>query len=210
MYLPRHHHIADETAGMKKMNGNKDERVMVFIDLRNVLKSAEKFSRDITIDFREMVEAVVGERRLIAVNMFDGIECEYDSHNYFDDMMMEEGFYIFSRDCYESSTRTQKEVDVAMACKMVSYASRDMYDTAIVISGDRDFKPAIENVQEMGKKVEVAGVSEGMSRRLSACCDVFHNLDQVPMFFLKPEMWAYYDNTEIFAHPIANIAGAVC
>jgi uncharacterized LabA/DUF88 family protein len=195
------------------MNGeNKDERVMVFIDLRNTLKNAEKFSQDITVDFKELVGTVVGERRMIAAYMFDGTECEYDSHNYFDDMMAEEGFYIFSRDCYDSNTRMQKEVDVAMTCKMLTHAFKDSYDTAIVVSGDRDFKPAIEEIQSAGKRVEVAGITEGMSRRLSKCCDAFHDLDQVPLFYLKPEMWAYYDNTDFAAHrdvPAEILTGAV-
>jgi uncharacterized LabA/DUF88 family protein len=37
---------------------------------------------------------------------------------------------------------------------LVSRAYENLYDTALIVSGDEDFVPAIRKVQKLGKKVE--------------------------------------------------------
>jgi uncharacterized protein (TIGR00288 family) len=169
---------------MKMMN--KDERVMVFIDLRNVLRSAEWFgSFDCKMDYESMVDILVGERRLVGAYMFDSVESESDPCNRMYNAFRSKGFRVITRGPNKEFGE-QKEVDVAMACEILSHAYKDNYDTAIVVSGDRDFRPAIEHIQAAGKRAEVAGFSKGMSWRLSRCCDVFHDLDPLPLFYLNP------------------------
>ena len=50
----------------------------------------------------------------------------------------------------------EKEVDVRLAVDMVYYAMRDLFDIAILISGDGDFRYAIDYVKDMGKHVYLA------------------------------------------------------
>lgn len=179
--------IPGEIQKMRITNG-KDERVMVFIDLRNVLRCSEELGGpDCGIDFESMVDTIIGERKLVGAYMFDSVETERDPCNRFYDALRGCGFRIITRNGYSKETNEQKEVDVAMACEILSHAYQDHYDTAVVVSGDRDFRPAIEHIQAAGKRAEVAGFSRGMSWRLSKCCDVFHDLDPLPLFFLKPE-----------------------
>lgn len=52
----------------------------------------------------------------------------------------------------------EKGVDVHLATDMVSMAN--IYDTAILISGDQDFLPAVQAVKNMGKNVTVAVFGE--------------------------------------------------
>lgn len=46
--------------------------------------------------------------------------------------------------------------DVYLAVDLVSGAYENLYDVAIIVSGDEDFVPALKKVQKLGKKVENA------------------------------------------------------
>lgn len=51
------------------------------------------------------------------------------------------------RECFEN----EKEIDVKLAVDLLEL--RDIYDVAILISGDQDFVPAIKVVKDSGKRV---------------------------------------------------------
>lgn len=79
----------------------------------------------------------------------------------------------------------QKATDVAIASRMVADVSNDHYDVAVLISGDGDFVPAVEMVQDYGKRVEVASFSHCLSSELSRRADVVIDLDPVPMLSMR-------------------------
>jgi uncharacterized LabA/DUF88 family protein len=43
-----------------------------------------------------------------------------------------------------------------MATDMLAQAYRDLYDVAILVSGDNDFADALQSIKDTGKHVEVA------------------------------------------------------
>ena len=61
--------------------------------------------------------------------------------------------------------------DIHIAVDMVKLAYNDAYDTAIIISGDGDFVPAVKAVQEKGKRVEHAYFKIGHSWFLKQTCN---------------------------------------
>ncbi len=68
-----------------------------------------------------------------------------------------------------------------MACEMVAHAYKNSFDVAIVVSGDRDFVPAIQHIQSTGKRVEVAAYEDAFSNEMLRMCDVYHKLDNLPI-----------------------------
>jgi uncharacterized LabA/DUF88 family protein len=50
----------------------------------------------------------------------------------------------------------EKEVDTTMVADMLRLAAVDAFDILVLVSGDADLAPAVENVRELGKKVYVA------------------------------------------------------
>ena len=50
----------------------------------------------------------------------------------------------------------EKGVDVKIATDMVSLAYRDLYDAAILVSGDGDLAPAVQEIRRIGRIVENA------------------------------------------------------
>ena len=169
---------------MEKMSiikKNKNERVMMFIDLRNIEnKMQDLASRGIfgaRIDYEELATELVGERDLVAAYVFDSC-CESDSKYKFIIALQRLGFRAEIRK-FDKNQTEQKEVDVALATRLVSCAYKDLYDTAIVVSGDRDFVPAIEEVQSLGKKVEAAAFIGSTSYSMENIPDVYTSLDKL-------------------------------
>ena len=70
---------------------------------------------------------------------------------------------------------------------MVSFAYENKYDTAILVSGDGDFVPAIKKVQKLGKKVENAYFSANRSSYLKSVCDASILLDVTIRSCLKEQ-----------------------
>ena len=50
----------------------------------------------------------------------------------------------------------EKEVDTTMVADMLRLAAVDGFDVLVLVSGDADLAPAVENVRSLGKKVFVA------------------------------------------------------
>jgi len=166
------------------VTSEKTDRVMVFIDGRNLIKSANLDYDLSKIDYPIMVRALRGDRTLKAAYFFDGRPVNGSNQMEF---MKMKGFRVITRDSYDPNQRKQKEVDVSMAVKMVLYAARDNFDTAIIVSGDRDFVPAIEEMQEMGKTVEVAMFSATAAVDMMRVADRFYNLDELPIIRMIPQ-----------------------
>jgi uncharacterized LabA/DUF88 family protein len=52
---------------------------------------------------------------------------------------------------FDKSLGTEKAVDVKLACDMIML--REIYDIAIIVSGDQDYVPAVGVLKDCGKRV---------------------------------------------------------
>jgi len=80
-------------------------------------------------------------------------------------------------------TRT-KGVDIALTTDLLSNAYRDNFDSAVLVAGDGDYVPLVEEVKRLGKVVHVAffeGEGCGLSPELRLASDNFWHLNE---FFL--------------------------
>jgi hypothetical protein len=66
-----------------------------------------------------------------------------------------------------SSSGPEKCVDISLAVEMLHYATvPNAYDVAILLSGDKDFIPAMVRTRQKGKKVGVVSMRTGCNRAL--------------------------------------------
>lgn len=79
------------------------------------------------------------------------------------------------KDC-EIPTYIEKGVDVNLATDMLKFATDNIYDTAVLITGDGDFATAVY-AKDLGKNVEHAYV-KGSSKHLEQACDKTILLDE--------------------------------
>lgn len=110
------------------------------------------------------------------------------------------GVFVGSRplDYYEAEKRgrtvwksQEKGVDVMLALDLVEMARTGALDTAVVFSADSDLLPALEQVVELGKRVETAtwegpGVNRGPLR--IPHCDLWnHRLNQTEFNLVRDD-----------------------
>lgn len=62
----------------------------------------------------------------------------------------------------------EKGVDVAIATKMLTHAINRAFDTAILVSGDKDYLDTIKTVKNLGLRVEVVAFRHSLSGDLAA------------------------------------------
>lgn len=75
-------------------------------------------------------------------------------------------------------TTVEKGIDIMLATDLLHFASNDLYDVAVLVSGDGDFAYALQAVKNMGKHVEVAYFESNVSRDLLEVADNRHLLNR--------------------------------
>lgn len=160
----------------------EDERVIIFIDGSNLYHGLKNVIGDVSLDFIKFPHKLCGQRRLIRTYFYicpvqqEGNEENYRTQQKFlaaldDKPYLEKKLGNLEK---RGDTWIEKGIDIQIAVDMLSMAVNDLYDTAILISGDGDFAYAIEAVKNLGKHVEVAYVTQ--TYRLKSVWDKFIHL----------------------------------
>lgn len=165
-------------------------RVMVFIDYRNVYMSMQWMEGHSRLDLYRLTQILVGNRDLVGAYVFDARQKYTDRNDenvIMQNRLSEQGFRVLARESMtlQEGRVVQKEVDVSMACEMLEHALLDHFDVAIVVSGDRDFVPAIQKVQSAGKRVEVAAYSDVYNEECKRAADMYYMLDDIPFMSMS-------------------------
>ena len=75
--------------------------------------------------------------------------------------------------------RRQKRVDGLIAVDMMVGAFTNLFEVAILIAGDSDFVPVVDEVRRRGIMVVVAGVQESLAAELGRAADRIWIIDQL-------------------------------
>lgn len=179
---------------------NKD-RVAIFIDGSNhyhIVK--DMFNNKISpnnFNFDKFIKDLVGNRKLVRTYYYSApLDAAFDQETYmkqqkfFDRLGRIHNFKLvlcrMQKLKIDGKTVYQvKEDDIHLAVDMVKLAYNNAYDTAILVSSDGDFVPAVKAVKEVGKNVENIGFETKFSYHLRQECDKFKKLSkkEVKMFF---------------------------
>lgn len=79
--------------------------------------------------------------------------------------------------------RKTKSVDINICVDALRHAYNDSMDALILLTGDGDYIPLIEEVMRQGKQVWVSAFSDGCDSELTRIADAFYCLDD---FFFEP------------------------
>ncbi len=170
----------------------KKEKATVFIDGSNhynLLKSLFNNSKSLKdFNFEFFIEKLVGNKTLVRVYYYTApLDWKKDEETYkkqqkfFENLRKISNFKLVlcrmqkvkinGKICYQV-----KEDDIHLAVDMVRLAYNNAYDTAVLVSSDGDFVPAIHAVQDIGKKVKNIGFPNKFSWHLKQECDSFIKL----------------------------------
>jgi len=152
-------------------------RVEIFFDLYNIY--AHIRNKGLKLDYLEMVNRLAEGRQITAKFVFDAYEQHgFDPSRRVHEKLRHNGFILILRP-YDPNKKKQKGVDSRLTLEMYKRARDDMYDIALMITGDGDFVPVCEDVQALGKKVEVAAFDGMTSFELKKVADRYHDLRTV-------------------------------
>ena len=178
------------------------ERVMIFIDGSNFYHMLKDTFNDtkklIDFDFNTFTSFLAGSRKLIRTYYYsDPLDKKKDEETYskqqkfFEKLRKLPDFELVlcrmqKRKIDGKTIYEVKEDDIHIAVDMVKFAYNNAYDTAILVSTDGDFVPAVEAVKEKGKHVENIGFDVNFSWHLKQKCDRFSQLGkkELSKFFI--------------------------
>ena len=148
------------------------KRVIVFFDYSNFHQALSRLTKGDfpdrkRFDFKGFVETLTRGMDLIKVYFVcsSGPTSGSGQQRFFDWLDGQEFFYVkqFERKSNEFGEQREKQVDVYLATQVVALAYENAYDIAMIISGDEDYVPAIEIVQQKGKIVMAVSSSALLS-----------------------------------------------
>ena len=144
-----------------------NDRVCIFIDGSNLYHSLKHNLGKTELRFERFIEKLSGERNLVRTYYYNARvdqtkEPDRFRHQqrFFDKLRRLDYFEVrlvnlYYRD-WPDKPPYEKGVDVSLVTDMLTYGFRDMYDIAILVSGDNDYVHALQAVKDHGKHIEVA------------------------------------------------------
>ncbi len=187
MDMTRNH---KERLAVNNQNGKvpmtDQHRVVVFIDGSNLYHSLEENCRRADLDFELFAYKLAGGRPLFRTyyyNIAQDADRKPDQHK--EQQKFLASLYAVPRMELRLGTQkmrgdqfVEKGVDIMLATDLLRYAWEDMYDVAILVSGDADFTYAVSTVKSLGKHLEVAAFPSNLAWELANAADDRHFLDE--------------------------------
>ena len=167
----------------------KVEKIIIFIDGNNLYHSLRRMFNNEKKDyfnFEKLIKYIACNRKVVMTYYYIGsFDINYNQKSYaeqqrfFNKLKKIKNFNLTI--CRMQKIRIDgkliyqvKEDDIRLALDMSELAPK--YNTAILVSNDGDFVPAVETVQKKGKKVENIGLGMDFSYYLKKVCDRFKRL----------------------------------
>lgn len=142
-------------------------RVYVFVDAANILYSQQTLRW--RVDYKKLKEYFEKECDLRAIYFYTGHVGENHKQNLFLEKLKSIGFQVrakevkrikISRNVYEWKGNLDAELIID------ALKNTDNFDTCILMSGDSDFAPLIDELKEKKKRVIVMSTKHHVSREL--------------------------------------------
>ncbi len=158
------------------------KRVMIFVDNSNFfvsIKSANSGNNSdqpMHFDWSAFVTKLSGEDDLIRTYLAGSYRDDKDrARNFFNSVDRQPQIYMKE---FKRRDEREKQVDVYLATQLVALAYENAYDIAYLVSGDEDFVPAIEIVQQKGKIVVAVSFGKALSDEIARKADWVISMDE--------------------------------
>ena len=160
------------------------ERIQIFIDGSNLYYALRNECQRTDLDWLEFSNLLANGRKLIRINYYVSVvdatrdpDTAKSQQRFLDALRHVPYVTVTTRPLtYKGDIPVEKGVDIAIAIDMLTNALRNCYDTAILVSGDGDFAPVLDEIKRAGKNVENATFRSGRSDALINASDLFIEL----------------------------------
>ncbi|OHA65293.1 MAG: hypothetical protein A3D64_00330 [Candidatus Wildermuthbacteria bacterium RIFCSPHIGHO2_02_FULL_49_9] len=166
---------------------NKEQRVAIFIDVQNLYHSAKNLYQA-RVNFREILKTATAGRKLIRAFAYV-VKTKTGEEKPFFDALLALGIETRVKDLQEYYGGLKKaDWDVGIAVDAIKTSSG--VDVVVLISGDGDYVPLVEYLNNHGKRVEALAFGKSTSTRLREAVDEFIDLSEEPgKYLLKKSRW---------------------
>lgn len=161
----------------------RNQRVGVFIDVQNMYYSAKNLY-NCRVNFGNIVETAVSDRQLVRAIAYV-VRAGVPEEQAFFDALTKLGIETKEREVQVFLGGAKKaDWDVGMVVDAIRLSPK--LDVVVLVSGDGDFIPLIEYLQNMGIQTEIMAFRETTSSKLIEAADDFTDLSRDQDRFLIP------------------------
>ena len=175
-------------------NDGTTDRVAVFIDGSNLYHSLEENCNRFDLDFGAFANKLCNGRSLFRIYYYNVLR---DPDRNFQAYQDQQKFLaaLYSTPYLEvrlgsakirGDSAIEKGIDIMLATDLLRFAWSDLYDVAILVSGDGDFSYAVQAVKDAGKHVEIAAFPANLAWELTQVAD--HRVFLAPEYF--SDLWS--------------------
>jgi len=155
------------------------DRVFIFIDGSNLYHGLKQDFKRADLNYGKFAAMLCQNRALVRVHYYNAPipqsndPSRYKDQQKFFDSIRNTPYHrvILGRLEPRGSNLVEKGVDINIAVDMLTLAFKDIYDVAILVTGDGDFTSVVTAVQDLGKHIENATCKSTMSKALRQACD---------------------------------------
>ncbi|MBW8002370.1 MAG: NYN domain-containing protein [Planctomycetes bacterium] len=170
------------------------ERVQIFIDASNLFKSVAEDCGGQRLDIGKFADLLSNKRKMVRIYYYvstldatlPGNKEKAAGQQRFINAIREIPYLTVTTsklrykkievDDTSKLVPFEKGVDIRIASDILTGALRNCYDTAILVSGDGDFAPVLEEIKRSGKQVENAAFPSSRSDALINASDLYIEL----------------------------------
>jgi uncharacterized LabA/DUF88 family protein len=163
-----------------------EQRVAIFIDGSNLYHALRSNLGRYDLNFAEFASKICGPRHLFRTYYYNVLQ--YSGQRAEGQREQQEFLNALRQTPYlevrlggtklAQGVRVEKGIDVMLATDLLHFAWINLYDIAVLVSGDSDFAYALQAVKNMGKHIEVAYFETNISKDLLDIADNRHLLNQ--------------------------------
>ncbi|MBE9197517.1 MULTISPECIES: NYN domain-containing protein [unclassified Nodularia (in: cyanobacteria)] len=171
-------------------------RVAIFIDGVSLFHTALQLA--IEIDYLKLLCHLTGGSRLLRAFFYTAVDTSRPSaarprpnekQQGFLFWMRRNGYRVVTKEVQLADHTKKHNLNVEIAVDMITLAP--YYDTAILVSGDRDLAYAVNAVSATGSRVEVVSLRALTSDSLIDVADEFIDLDKIKQYIQKDSHLGY-------------------
>ncbi|GAA4019270.1 NYN domain-containing protein [Deinococcus rubellus] len=164
------------------------ERIGLFIDGANVYAAAKRLGWN--FDHRKILEHFAGLGRLYNAFYYTAVPTPVDDkQKRFIDALTYMGYTVRTRTLRENTdehgdTHRRANLDIEIVTDLLTTA--DLYDVAVLLTGDGDFERPVEALRTRGKRVIVASIPEMTSYELRNAADEYVDFKDIRAAVERP------------------------
>lgn len=154
---------------------NKDQRVAVLVDVQNLYYSAKNLY-NARVNYKNLLQTLIQKRLLVRAIAYV-INADDSKENDFFNALNNAGFEVKEKNLQVFLGGAKKgDWDIGIAMDAIRLGHK--VDSIILVSGDGDFKPVVNYLQQsLGCLVEVVAFKKTANKELIEIADDFINIE---------------------------------